>query len=204
MRLNFDPRTVLAQLGVAAALLICLAVVLNVGGFGKSAKLESAQASAATSDPQKSVARPQVTEAPQPEQHELLVKVADRAAPLRPTIEPTPDSSVAPAAGAQTAAAMQGVWAPGNACSLRSFREGALPTIINPDGAWAGETFCFFKNQKHLESGWSVIANCSNAREQWTNLVHLTIKGDRLIWASKRGTQTYTRCAPNFLMAEAR
>ena len=139
-----------------------------------------------------------MTEAPQPEQHELLVKVADSAAPLRPTIEPTSDSSVAPAPVAQTAAAMQGVWAPGNACSLRSFREGALPTIINPDGAWAGETFCFFKNQKHLESGWSVIANCSNAREQWTNLVHLTIKGDRLIWASKRGTQTYTRARPTF------
>ena len=71
------------------------------------------------------------------------------------------------------------------------------------DGAWAGETFCIFSNQKQTETGWKVVANCSNAREQWSTQVRLTLKGDRLKWTSKRGTQDYTRCAPDFLLAKA-
>jgi hypothetical protein len=98
-----------------------------------------------------------------------------------------------------------GVWAPDeNSCSARYFREGLLPTIINSDGAWAGETFCIFRNQKQIESGWRVVANCSNPHEHWTTEVRLTVKDNRLTWASKRGTQAYTRCAPDFLMAAAR
>jgi uncharacterized membrane protein len=79
-----------------------------------------------------------------------------------------------------------------------------LPAVINMDGASAGETFCVFNNQKQIGSSWKVVANCSNAREQWTANVRLTVKGNRLTWSSKRGTQVYTRCATDVVMAEAR
>jgi hypothetical protein len=98
-----------------------------------------------------------------------------------------------------------GVWAPdaGN-CSARNFRAGVLPAVINAEGAWAGETFCAFKNQKQTETGWRVVAKCSNPRERWTVNVRLTVQDNRLTWTSKRGTQTYTRCPPDVLMAAAR
>jgi hypothetical protein len=98
-----------------------------------------------------------------------------------------------------------GVWAPNpGTCSARDFREGALPAVISTDGAWAGETFCMFSNKKQTETGWNVTAKCSNPRERWTANVRLTVKDNRLTWTSRRGTQAYTRCAPDVLMAAAR
>jgi hypothetical protein len=106
---------------------------------------------------------------------------------------------------AQTQATIVGIWAPdASACSANNFREGLLPAVINTDGAWAGETFCIFKNQRQTETDWRVVASCSNPREHWTARVRLTVKGNRLTWTSKRGTQAYTRCASDVLMAEAR
>jgi hypothetical protein len=102
-------------------------------------------------------------------------------------------------------ATIVGVWAPdAGTCSARNFRQGILPAVINTDGAWAGETFCVFKNKVQTESGWTVVAQCSNPRERWTANVRLTLDGNRLTWTSKRGTQAYTRCATDVLMAEAR
>ena len=98
-----------------------------------------------------------------------------------------------------------GVWAPDSGtCSARNFRDGVLPTVINVDGAWAGETFCIFRNKKQTETGWRVVARCSNPNEHWTANVRLTVNDNRLTWRSKRGTQAYTRCASNVLMAQAR
>ena len=105
-----------------------------------------------------------------------------------PTSPDFDDNRTAPAQ-----ATIVGVWAPdASPCTARNFREGFLPTIINTDGAWAGDTFCIFRNQKRTEKGWGVIANCSNSRERWTAQVRLSVKGDRLTWASKRGVQVYT------------
>jgi hypothetical protein len=99
-------------------------------------------------------------------------------------------------------ATIVGVWAPdAGTCSARNFREGLLPTVISGEGAWAGETFCIFKNKEQTETGWRVVAKCSNQRERWTSNVRLTVNDNRLTWASKRGTQIYTRCAPDVLMA---
>jgi hypothetical protein len=98
-----------------------------------------------------------------------------------------------------------GVWAPdAGTCSARSFRDGVLPTVINTDGAWAGDTFCMFTKQKRTETGWMVVAKCSKPGERWTSNVRLTVNENRLTWTSKRGTQAYTRCAPDVLMAQAR
>jgi hypothetical protein len=60
-------------------------------------------------------------------------------------------------------ATIVGVWAPDTGtCSARNVRERVLPAVINTDGAWAGETFCLFKNKTQTETGWRVVAECSN------------------------------------------
>jgi hypothetical protein len=205
MRVDIDARTLLARLGAAGALLTCLAIVLNAGNFGKAGKHESAGAKTEQTVSVIPVAPLEIAEVRQPERYESLVQAADNSASMRQLVEPvsSPDLRGAPAS-MPTHAVVEGVWAPGTACSLHNFREGFLPTVINADGAWAGETFCIFKNKRQIDTGWTLTASCSNAREQWTTRVRLTIVGDRLIWASKRGTQAYSRCAPDFLIAEAR
>jgi hypothetical protein len=101
--------------------------------------------------------------------------------------------------------AIVGVWAPNTgACSAHDFQHGVLPTVITTEGAWAGETFCMFTKRKETEKGWTVVAKCSGSRERWMSKVRLTVTENRLTWASKRGTQAYTRCRPDILMAQAR
>jgi hypothetical protein len=100
--------------------------------------------------------------------------------------------------------AIVGIWAPDAAtCSARDFQDGVLPAVINIDGAWAGETSCVFQDKKQTETGWRVVAKCSNPRERWTANVRLTVNGNRLTWTSRRGSQTYTRCPSDVLMAKA-
>jgi hypothetical protein len=124
------------------------------------------------------------------------------AVPAAPTTPPHPDHASSDLMKRDT---IVGVWAPdAGTCSARSFRDGVLPTVINTDGAWAGDTFCMFTKQKQTETGWSVVAKCSNPGGRWTSNVRLTVNENRLTWTSKRGTQAYTRCAPNVLMAQAR
>ena len=93
--------------------------------------------------------------------------------------------------------AIVGVWAPETgSCSARN-REGVLTAIINERGARAGKTSCVFKEQRWTERDWRILANCTNGHERWTSKVRLMVKGDRLVWTSKRGTQAYTRCKSN-------
>jgi hypothetical protein len=91
--------------------------------------------------------------------------------------------------------AIVGVWVPEpGSCSNRNPAEGILSAVISTHGARAGDTSCVFKSQKQTERDWRMRASCSNPRETWTANVRLTVKGDRLIWTSNRGIQTYTRC----------
>ena len=90
------------------------------------------------------------------------------------------------------------------ACSVRDFRRGVQLTVISTDGAWAGETFCVFRKKQQIEAGWRIVADCSNPRESWTSNVRLTVKSNRLMWASQRGTRLYARCTPDLEMAQAR
>jgi hypothetical protein len=91
--------------------------------------------------------------------------------------------------------AIVGVWVPEpNSCASRRSRDGILAAVISTHGAQAGDTSCIFKRQKQIERDWWMLANCSSPHENWTVNVRLTVKGDRLIWTSKRGIQTYTRC----------
>ncbi len=106
---------------------------------------------------------------------------------------------------AETHASFVGIWAPDTGtCSVRNFREGSLPAVINAEGAWAGETFCLFKSLRRTKVDWRVVANCSSPNEHWTTDVRLSVKANRLIWKSERGTQSYTRCVSEVLMTDAR
>jgi hypothetical protein len=114
------------------------------------------------------------------------------------------DQVSAPAEPPQQQAMFVGVWAPdASSCSLQSFRDGLLPTVINLEGASAGDTFCSFKNQQQMQTGWRVDALCSNKRERWSARVHLSVNGDRLIWRSQRGSQSYARCTSDLRVAQA-
>jgi hypothetical protein len=142
---------------------------------------------------------------PSPTEAEADVKAAPAVAEVAPVeVAAAPQSDDANSDLVQNATII-GVWAPNaGTCSAREFREGALPAIISAEGAWAGDTFCLFSSKKQTETGWNVVAKCSNPREHWRANVRLTVKDNRLTWMSRRGTQAYTRCAADVLMAEAR
>jgi hypothetical protein len=212
----------------ACAMLACVAVVLNVSPFAKVAKRDvlraepSAESAAAVGahvgsssgeSRQLGMETLAISEALRP-----VVEVSaipDNAfarmsfQPVKPKeheVEPPPGRQDHGASDAAAQPMIAGIWAPdAGSCSARDFRrDGLLPTIINSDGAWAGETSCVFRNQKPTETGLRVVATCSNPRERWTTEVRLTVKDNRLTWASRRGTQVYTRCSPDFRMAAAR
>jgi hypothetical protein len=96
-----------------------------------------------------------------------------------------------------------GIWAANaRACSALD-RSGFLLTVIDIDGARAGETLCAFKSKRQTKLGWDLVAKCSNSRERWTANVSLSVKDNRLSWKSQRGTQTYLRCQREEMMAQA-
>lgn len=233
----------LHRLSVLPALLICYAVVLNLGPF---ARLTQGQTTRAMSVSDQAVAAAAVGRAedrvrddseifatlaqpsfdPQPSLQALVgsapmtplasLPVADAAMrqPATPGLAsdveivqpaPTPVSDVRAHELAADDAPVAGIWAPSaSACSLRDLRDGWLPTIIDADGARAGDTFCAFSNRKQSATGWRVVATCSDAHHQWTAAVRLSVKDDHLIWISAHGRQQYTRCAPDSMMTAAR
>ena len=96
-----------------------------------------------------------------------------------------------------------GIWAAdARACSALD-RSGFLLTVIDTDGARAGETLCAFENKRQTKLGWDVVARCCNSHERWTANVSLSVKDNRLSWKSQRGTQTYLRCQREEMMAQA-
>jgi hypothetical protein len=203
-------------LATAGAMLTCVAVALNVPPFTSPKKLEGfpvmagGPTGAVAEQPNGSSAS---LETVAPVSHEEpLIEVTDHATKLLDEFPLALESAAAasppghPNSGDdETVTTFVGVWAPdAGTCSAREFRDGVLPAVIRTDGAWAGETFCMFTNKKQTETGWNVVAKCSNPRERWTANVRLTVKDNRLTWTSKRGAQAYTRCAPDVLMAAAR
>jgi hypothetical protein len=88
-----------------------------------------------------------------------------------------------------------GIWvANEKACTPQLNREGYLPTIINDQGAWAGETTCAFKSLKGQGSTFIASAVCSDPRKSWRVQVRLTVVGRQLTWKSRSGSRIYTRC----------
>jgi peptidoglycan hydrolase-like protein with peptidoglycan-binding domain len=103
----------------------------------------------------------------------------------------------------KTADSFVGIWgADANACSPQGGRKGLLPAVIDNHGAMAGETTCAFKDRVKTLEGWTFTATCTSPRERWTTKVRLETNGNKLVWASQRGTQTYTRCERRLITAD--
>ena len=39
-----------------------------------------------------------------------------------------------------------------------------------------------------------ITSTCTDGRQRWTANIRLAVDGDRLVWSSERGSQTYVRC----------
>jgi len=140
---------------------------------------------------------------PNDETKDLGRKQTPQTPELADSAGPTRANDTAP--GSIKSELIVGIWSPeAGACSVRDFRRGVQLTVISNDGAWAGDTFCMFRRKQQIEAGWRIVADCSNPRESWTSNVRLTVKGNRLMWASQRGAQLYARCTPDLEMAQAR
>lgn len=97
-----------------------------------------------------------------------------------------------------------GVWATDEkACSPQLKRDGLIPALISSEGAWAGGTTCSFKSSKRVGNTWTFGAICSDTRRQWKTTIRMSLAGNRLTWASQRGTQTYVRCHAGLLHAHS-
>ena len=97
-----------------------------------------------------------------------------------------------------------GVWAPTvNACSPKANSRDLLPAVINQEGAWAGEVSCRFRRIRQSGNVAVVTSTCSDGRQRWTAKVRLAVVGDRLLWSSERGSQSYVRCSPRIVEARA-
>ena len=214
----------LSKLCTLSAFLVCFSVIFGVGPWFKTVPQEVPHSASApvviamlAAQPPPEVTAPDssrldaemVTAQPWPEvsvpnPSRLLADMM--AVPQQIGMITTPnaaDQVATPEQPREQQATFVGVWAPdASSCSLQNFRDGLLPTVINVDGASAGDTFCSFKNQQQIQTGWRMDALCSNKQEQWSTRVHLSTSGDRLIWRSKRGSQTYTRCMNDLRMAQ--
>ena len=98
-----------------------------------------------------------------------------------------------------------GIWAAdASGCSSRGNKKGFLLTMIDEEGARAGDATCEFKSTNNTGNEWNVVAACSRGRARWTSNVRLSVSGDRLQWSSGRGTQNYVRCEPAMRLAQVR
>jgi len=97
-----------------------------------------------------------------------------------------------------------GIWAADpSACSGPTDRKAFLPTVIDHQGAFAGQTSCGFKSRKPISGAWHIVAECASERARWTAHVRLAVSGNRLTWSSERGSQTYVRCTRRAILADA-
>ncbi|MDQ2084170.1 hypothetical protein RA307_28620 [Xanthobacteraceae bacterium Astr-EGSB] len=223
----------LAQSAAATALLMCFAIVFDLGPrTGES----STQAGGSSGPPWQSESfaeanarAPAAELAERPLDRAAVYAPADVSSAATPVAHPGPadtaamhpepvsdDNGIAPVLPPAIAVAaapvavepaepdVAGLWMPDSAtCSLRDLQHGLLPTIITPEGASAGETFCVFKNRKPTDKGWRVTAQCVNGGRRWTTQVRLTLERNRLVWESKRGRQVYSRCDADLRIAAA-
>ncbi|HEY2135794.1 MAG TPA: hypothetical protein VGH49_07885 [Xanthobacteraceae bacterium] len=193
----------------AGAILICMSAVLNLAPFATSPDRPGAVGGqpAVMTEPSVStfVEQHRVPQEIAASVQPAALVLAEAARPAPPALADAAVKSDPVQASNVDKSAIEGVWAPeAAACSANVFRDGALPTIINSEGAWAGETFCIFTKRTETEKGWKIVAKCSSLRESWTSHIRLTVNDNRLIWTSQRGTQTYSRCRPELLLAQAR
>ena len=90
--------------------------------------------------------------------------------------------------------ALAGRWAPHPAACSQRNRTPYLPLTLDERGAKAGSASCSFRRTEQNGLRWLVSAACSGPSESWNAQIRLALAGDKLTWASERGTQVYTRC----------
>jgi hypothetical protein len=113
---------------------------------------------------------------------------SEHAAADPPPANPAAAPSLAPQPDALT-----GTWWP-DSCPARSERGSIIPLLLSPQGARAGTATCVFQKMTQTGPVWTIVARCSDGGRSWTANVRLAITGNRLRWASERGTQVYARC----------
>jgi hypothetical protein len=117
---------------------------------------------------------------------------------LRDTVQ------AAASAEANPSISFAGIWAPSaSACSPKSNNRQLLPAVINEEGAWAGEVSCRFRRYKQAGNTALITSTCTDGRQRWTANIRLAVDGDRLVWSSERGSQTYVRCDSRIVEARA-
>jgi hypothetical protein len=203
-----------ALLTLVSVVVLFVAALATLGHSERPERLSARTTLIAAESPITPLRSREATDAPDP-----IAVLIDRVSSAETTTEPPTAAAETPApqsagderpAGDAPAATLRhevrraappaivGVWAPETgSCSARNARDGVLPAIISERGARAGATSCVFKEQRRTEKDWRVLANCRNGHEHWSSNVRLVVKGDRLIWTSKRGTQAYVRCSSN-------
>jgi len=206
-------RTLLAATATLLIVVAVLAVLVNVlvalGRSEQSARLGSATTQIAAERP---VVRPPSTEATEASDPIalLLDRVSSAAAATDVSSDAAAETAPPPNDGRPddvhagtprleprraVPLAIVGTWAPETgSCSTKNAQEGVLAAVISERGARAGKTSCIFKKQRRTEKDWRILALCADGNEHWTSNVRLTVEGDRLVWASERGTQAYIRC----------
>ncbi|OAS26042.1 hypothetical protein A5481_06685 [Methylobacterium platani] len=143
-----------------------------------------------------SPAKPETREEDRQEAREPARRQTAREAEREPPARETPRPGEAAEDEAE-APAYAGVWGPSRAACAgsRSARRGFLPAVIRPGSARAGKTLCQFRDTRREGRSWTTTASCRSAGRHWTSRVRLTVAGQRLTWASGRGSVTYTRCS---------
>jgi hypothetical protein len=208
----------LAQSAAAVALLVCFAIVFDVGprtgesstqADGSSVPSWQSESFAEANARATAVYTPagaSSTVTPSPVQADAAAAPAPAVdVAIAPVLPPAIPVAAVPAVAVEIPEPdVAGLWMPDSAtCSLRDLQHGLLPTIITREGASAGETFCVFKSRKRTDNGWRVTAQCVNGGQRWTTQVRLTLERSRLIWESKRGRQVYSRCDADLRIAAA-
>src|SRR4051812_12043211 len=145
MKSTFSPASLLYGFAAIGALVTCFAIVLHPLSLSKAPN--SGLHQDALKLPADLQDRPYVeSELHSKPNSQVADKVTESSVSV-PSLEEAVTPLVAQNETAQHQATIVGVWAPeASPCTVRNFRGGFLPTIINTDGAWAGDTFCMFRN----------------------------------------------------------
>ena len=196
----------LPKLSALCAFFICFAVVFGAGGWLAPVPQQVSRSTSTAVVLATPTAEPRLEEnTPNPSRFVAEMMAIFQQMGMTFTPPSTPDQGSGDSSVPQQQAMFVGIWVPdASSCSLQNFKDGMLPTVINVDGALAGDTYCSFRNPRQVQAGWQVDALCSNKQEQWSTRVHLSMSGDRLVWKSKRGSQAYTRCTSDLRTAQIR
>jgi hypothetical protein len=82
-----------------------------------------------------------------------------------------------------------------NTEQCRQAADNRSPLTISTRRAEAFSTTCLFNStQREGASEWRIQATCADEHDRWNANIRLTLAGNRLTWASERGTATYLRC----------